>query len=103
MLVAMQRQGESVYDCESYNSIAYTSAGKLAVDFDEEGSFAAEFNYGIVKVEKVREGNTEGGTDEVERVDIRDFVPENDIRELRFGDSRLFGEIPYGQVLLCTQ
>ena len=55
---------------------------ELTVDFDEEGFFAAKLNYGIAKVEKVREGNAEGGADKVEGIDVRDFVAEDDVRDL---------------------
>ncbi len=43
-----------------------------------------ELNYGILKVEKVREGDTEGGADKVEGIDVRDFVSEDDVGELGF-------------------
>ena len=46
---------------------------EITVDFDEEGFFAAELNYVIVKVEKVREGNAEGATDKAEGMGICDF------------------------------
>jgi hypothetical protein len=57
---------------------------ELSVDFDEEGFFAAKLNYGIVKVEKVREGNTESGADKAEGIDVWDFIAEDDVRELGF-------------------
>ena len=38
---------------------------ELSVDFDEEDFCASEFYYIIFKVEKVREGNAEGGADKV--------------------------------------
>ena len=55
---------------------------ELSVDFDEDCFFAAELNYGIVKVKKVREGNAEGGADKVEGIDVRNFVAEDDVGEL---------------------
>ena len=57
---------------------------EFSVDFDEDGFFAAELNYGILKVEKVREGDAEGGADKVEGIDVRDFVAEDDVGELGF-------------------
>ena len=60
---------------------------ELSVDFDEEGFFAAKLNYGIVKVEEIREGDAESGADEVHGIDGRNFIAEGYVGELGFGNA----------------
>ena len=58
----------SLHTLHHFNQRVLRHWRELSVDFDEDGFFATELNYGIVKVKKVREGDTEGGADKVEGI-----------------------------------
>ena len=61
------------------------------MDFDKNCFFASQADNGIIKVEKIREGDAESGADEVQGIYGWNFIAEDYVSELEFGNAGLFG------------